>query len=204
MSTTPTTPAQEQVSAHYRALVAAHGAAPAGTQMSAEGQRFRFEKLMEVADLAGSTVLDLGCGTGAFYPFLRGRFPDVRYTGLDILPEMIDVARRTHAGARFVCHDVLAAGALPEAYDFVLASVLFNNARPDADDFMRAMLRAAFAATRRALAFNFISTHVNRVDAELAYHHPADVLRFCLDELGPRVALHHHYERCDVSVFCYR
>lgn len=194
---------QEQISAHYRALVAAHGGAPAGTQMSAEGQRFRFEKLLQIADLGGASVLDLGCGTGAFYPHLVARFPSIRYTGLDVLPEMAAAARRQHPGATFVAGDVLRDG-VPGPFDYVLLSAMFNNARTDAGDFMPAILRAAFAACTRGLGFNFISTHVNHRDEEMAYHDPVEVMRFCVTELSKKVALHHHYERCDVSVFVYR
>jgi SAM-dependent methyltransferase len=197
--------AQALISAHYRALVAAHGATPAGTQMSAEGQRFRFDKLMEVADLDGLEVLDLGCGTGAFYPRLAARFPGVRYTGVDILPEMVGVARQSWPAARFMAADILGDdGPADASADVVLASGIFNNARADSELFMRRMLSRAFALCRRALAFNFISTQVTRRDPGMDYHDPADVLRFCLDEMSPRVSLHHHYERCDVAVFVTR
>lgn len=197
--------AQSAISAHYRALVTTHGAAPEGTQMSAEGQRFRFEKLMEIGDLSGLEVLDLGCGTGAFYPFLAGRFPTMKYLGVDILPEMVSVAARTWPGARFRSCDPLAADdAELGRYDVALLSGIFNNARPDSDEFLRAIIRRAFRAARHAVGFNFISTVVNRRDPEMAYHDPAEILRFCIDELSPRVTLQHHYQRCDVSVFIYR
>jgi hypothetical protein len=38
----------------------------------------------------------------------------------------------------------------------------------------------------------------------MAYHDPAEVLRFSLDHLSPRIVLDHHYERCDVAMFVYR
>ena len=46
-----------------------------------------------------ATVLDLGCGTGHFYPDLRRRYPDARYLGLDLAQGMVEYARGRAAGA---------------------------------------------------------------------------------------------------------
>src|SRR6185503_1230336 len=77
---------------NYRRLLAVHGDGPAATQNSAEGQLFRFERIAQVADLRGRSVLDLGCGLGDLYPFLRKRFGALDYTGIDVVPEMVKKA----------------------------------------------------------------------------------------------------------------
>jgi len=47
---------------------------------------------------APTTVLDLGCGTGHFYPDLRRRYPAARYIGLDLAQGMVEYARGRHPG----------------------------------------------------------------------------------------------------------
>ena len=42
------------------------------------------------------SVLDVGCGNGAYVSRLREFFPDKFYTGIDISPELISVAKRRH------------------------------------------------------------------------------------------------------------
>ncbi len=43
---------------------------------------------------AGDTVVEMGCGTGANFPYLRGQVgPDGRVVGVDLTPGMLGVAR---------------------------------------------------------------------------------------------------------------
>jgi SAM-dependent methyltransferase len=194
---------KEMLIANYRGLFQKYGDAPEATQWTLDGQVFRFRKLMEIADLQNCRILDLGCGLGAFYPFLIERFGELDYTGIDIVPETIDYAARKYPRARFLCRDLFQDG-LGETFDYVLSSGVFNNAMPDADAFMKELLTVGFKYCRHGMGFNFISAHVNFTDPEMAYHDPADVLDFCIRTLTRKVIIHHHYERVDVAVFAYR
>jgi SAM-dependent methyltransferase len=44
------------------------------------------------------SVLDLGCGTGLGYELCRSANSDIRYTGLDVAPAMLDRLREKHPG----------------------------------------------------------------------------------------------------------
>lgn len=189
--------------ANYRDLFKVHGDGPDAVQMSAGGQVFRFSKLLEIGDLTGKSVLDVGCGLGAMYEHISTNIADVNYCGIDILQEFVDAASAKYPGARFFRHD-LAEAPLLERFDYVLVSALFNNTLPDADEYMARLLKAAFAQARTGLGFNFISDRVNFRDEAMAYHDAVQVLGFCLRELTTRLRLEHHYERCDVVVFAYR
>jgi trans-aconitate methyltransferase len=195
--------AKDLMIANYRGLFQKYGDAPEATQWTPEGQQFRLRKLMEIADLRNRRVLDLGCGLGALYPLLLERFGDVDYTGIDIVPEMVQYAARKFPRARFLCQD-LATDGIDGTFDYVLSSGVFNNAMPDCGGFMRELLMEGFKHCRLGMAFNFTSTHVNFTDAEMAYHDPAEILDFCIRNLTRKVVMHHHYERVDVAVFAYR
>lgn len=196
-------PSQKNVSEHYRSLLIGFGPTPAATQNSREGQMFRFNKLLEIADLNGKSVLDLGCGLGTFYPVLHAKYPQADYLGLDILPEMAQEAFRLNPGAKFSSRDVLTEG-LPGAFDYVFMSQLFNDPRDDADSFLEDMITTAFAGCKRGVGLNFISSYVNQPNPELAYHDPMKFLQFCIEKVSRKTVLQHHYERCDVSLFIYR
>jgi SAM-dependent methyltransferase len=193
----------EDLARHYRDRFIAHGDDPLAAQMSREGQRFRFLKLFEIADLSACSVLDLGSGLGDMYPYLRERFPTARYEGIDIVPEMVAHASAKYPEVRFRAVDLLSQ-TVPERYDYVLLSVVFNNAIADPTGFLERLVTRAFSLCTRGLGFNFLSTRVNFSEPSMAYHDPARVLDYCLESLSRKVVLHHHYERCDVAVFVYR
>lgn len=197
-----TVPTRDGLIGHYRNLFLRHGDGPGATQASREGQLFRFEQLFRIADLDGCSVLDVGCGIGDMYPMLLERFPRATYEGIEVVPEMAAFAAAKYPGVRFRTANLLRE-TLPERYDYVLLSGIFNNAVAEGS-FLEPLLAAAWGLARRGLGFNFISTHVNFTQPEMAYHDPAAVLDFCIRRLGPRVTLHHHYARCDVAVFVYR
>lgn len=187
---------------NYRELFFKHGEGPEVGQWSEEGQRFRFEKLSEISDLSDRKILDLGCGLGDLYPFLKHKYGRIEYTGIDIVPEIITRAQEIHSDARFFCRDVLTEG-IGEMFDFVVISGMFNNPIPDGSAFLRKMSALAFEHCEIGLAFNFISNHVNFRDKEMQYHDPVEIFGHCL-ELTTKVSIHHHYNRCDVAVFAYR
>ncbi len=188
---------------HYRGLFVEHGDHPLATQMSREGQVYRYRKLFEIADLDGASVLDIGCGLGEMYPALRERYPTARYEGIDLVPEMVAQAARKHPGVRFRAVDLLST-TIPERYDYVLLSGVFNNAMAEATGYLERLVDQSWSLTTKGLGFNFLPIHVNFSQPTMAYHDPARVLDFCVRRLSPRVRMDHHYERCDVAVFVSR
>jgi malonyl-CoA O-methyltransferase len=111
----------------------------------------RLLKHLDPIRIDPARVVDLGCGTGAFFEPLRERFPRAQLLGLDIARPMLEVAaRRTPwlrralglASPRLVCADAerlpLAAGSVP----FVFSNLALQWTRPE----------AVFAEVSRSLA----------------------------------------------------
>lgn len=181
---------------HYSELLATHGDSPEAVQYrGVASHEYRFQILAEVApDLRTSRVLDFGCGTARLLDFLKARHDFAgEYIGYDINPDMIAEARRKHPGVQFEVRDVLAQG-IPESFDYVLINGVFNNKITDNWGFMTAVLPVLFAKTRRALAFNAITTYVDYFDEGLFYVEPETVFRFCKEQLSPCVDLRHDYQ----------
>src|SRR5688572_270423 len=71
-----------------------------------ERRELRFAVLKAVGIESGMSVLDVGCGFGDFYRWLRDQGVNVRYTGVDINPALVEIAGRTHPDARFLVADL--------------------------------------------------------------------------------------------------
>jgi SAM-dependent methyltransferase len=73
----------------------------------------RLLERLETADWAGARrVLDLACGTGRIGAWLRGRCPGA-VDGVDITPEMLEVASRKGVYRTLAVADVTARGCRP-------------------------------------------------------------------------------------------
>src|SRR5262245_3662167 len=93
MRTTPF----DRIAGYYDRLVAKHGHDPRACDYGGpQSQQRKFEVLAEVTDLTDCAVLDVGCGFADWADFVRARFERVRYTGIDVSPEMVAAASELH------------------------------------------------------------------------------------------------------------
>ena len=184
---------QELIS-HYQSLLAEHGPCSKAVQWADDKtQRKRFEVLSEISESMES-VLDVGCGLGHYYTFLRNTGRECVYEGVDIVPEFIDIANQMMSGdisgnAVLIDTD----GDLPKGHDFGILSGAFNNAMDDNWGFMTSMLRKMYGAANKGIAFNALTSHVDYVDDGLFYVDPTRVIDFCKIELGGHPILRHDY-----------
>lgn len=186
--------ALRQLNEHYSSLINEHGDIPQAAQWrDRETQERRMEVLAEVGDLRAAKLLDFGCGTGHLLDFLRRRSGFCgEYVGYELSVEMIALATEKFPGVRFERRDVLSDG-LAEDFDYMLMSGVFNNRVDDNWGLLTAILGCLFARTRKAIAFNAMSTYVDRFDSDLFYVSPTKVFQFCKEQLSPCVVLRHDY-----------
>ena len=57
-----------------------------------ESQLSRFSILAQIANLNHCSVLDAGCGHADLSAYLRKIYPEVRYYGIEQIPEFLDIA----------------------------------------------------------------------------------------------------------------
>ncbi|MBT3292680.1 class I SAM-dependent methyltransferase [Candidatus Peregrinibacteria bacterium] len=74
----------------------------------------------------GSKVLDIGCGNGRLFPFLRDEF-NVSYTGMDNSKELIEIAKKRYPEASFEVADALALPYEDETFDFVTSFAVLHH-----------------------------------------------------------------------------
>jgi SAM-dependent methyltransferase len=130
------------------------------TKWFAPGDRDRrHDSILEViAGWRSRSLLEVGSGAGDFYARLRRRAPSVvAYTGVDLSPAMVALARRRFPGVDFRTSDVLRWPQTPVA-DVVTAVGVFALLvdRPEAHwKLMRALVRQMLALSRIGIVFDF-------------------------------------------------
>jgi SAM-dependent methyltransferase len=141
----------------YRVSLARYGANARGMRWASEaGQQERFRLIHEIGPWERRSVADVGSGCGDFLGYLRAAgWRGRRYRGFDIVPEMVEAARRKHPRGRFEVRDAVTEG-LDGTYDYVVASGTFNLLVGGHDAFFRRAVAAMYDACRVAVAFNVL------------------------------------------------
>ncbi|MCB9519722.1 MAG: class I SAM-dependent methyltransferase [Myxococcales bacterium] len=169
---------------------------------SARSQRWRFDMFARFNSVADASVLDVGCGVGDFYAYLRAEFPSATYDGVDISSAMIERARSLHPGANFSATDVLAAR--PERrWDFVVAFGVHNVQLPGAETLLWDLLTRQFELCDVAAHVSLLTDRFGGFGPTALPWDPAEVLRRAF-ALTPYVSLRHDYLPHDFSLTLYR
>ena len=73
-------------------------------------------------------MLDAGCGTAPMISVLSERFPNVNFTGIDLTPKMIEVAKSKNIpNATFVCGDCESLPFEKDSFDVIICSQSFHH-----------------------------------------------------------------------------
>ena len=204
----PTRPREllAEVAAYYSSKLAQHGQTPRGVDWNGEeGQILRFEQLCKVIDARDRFSLnDLGCGYGAIYDFLTGRYGRFAYVGIDISEPMIRAAgerHRTQPRARFVL-----ANAPDQVADYSVASGIFNVRLGRADAEWRAHVQDTLDALHEkstlGFSFNCLTSYADadRMREDLFYADPCAMFDLCKRRYARNVALLHDYDLYEFTI----
>jgi len=149
---------------------------------SPQSQRARFEALARHVELAGRSLLDIGCGLGDLLGFLRGRRIDVRYTGVDILDKMVAAARERHPDGLFVHADIFHPTPAadrpvfePASFDVTFCSGAFNLNLGNNEQFLPHAVAEMVRLARHAAVFNLLHHRTKSQDDTYFYFDPKKI-----------------------------
>jgi SAM-dependent methyltransferase len=197
--------ASDDQKGYYADLIARHGNAReiAGWGSQASQER-RFAVMACHWPLAGSRIIDVGCGRGDLLAYLKaqGQAPAF-YVGLDIMEDALSFGRANHPEAQFICGDLLDPHLKLPVADYAVSSGVFNLTGKDHAEWIGRMVGAMYAATSRGAAFNVVSTLAPEHKEGHYYAAPDAMLRMA-QAITPFVALLHDYAIHDMTLFLSR
>jgi SAM-dependent methyltransferase len=198
------------VADYYASRLAAFGANARGVDWNGrESHELRHRQFLRlIGDRPDASILDLGCGFGDFYRFLRDTGHRGPFIGYDVAPSMIAEAIRLHGQANDVRWKT---GAEPdEAADYAVASGVFN-VKGDVPStewsaYVERTIDTLARAGRGGFGFNVLSlsSDPERRRPDLYYADPVAMLARCLERYGRSVALLQDYGLYEFTILVRR
>lgn len=162
------------------------------------------------SSLEGSTVLDVGCGTGDFSEYLRERnISD--YTGLDLVELSIQLAQMKYPSEKFIIGDFLTTS-FPSRFDYVfcsgtLAAILDTNNYT----MMEAFITKMWKLCSKGVALNFLIQRTPRDHDDTLFLYDVEKVLSLTKKAVPDAKISHelhragdHDEFLQAHLFLYR
>lgn len=195
----------EKIRKDYQKNFEKHGVDPGSLQWHQKGAAHqRFRQMWAEIDFNSKSVLDVGCGFGEMAKFLKKRYEGVAYTGVEIVPEFIKVAKKHHPEYRFEVRDYFE-DPMPQKFDVVMASGVLNSNVENNMGYRKKAIKIMFEHAKKVCVFNMLGGHPQSETEEgsnVWYADSMDVLKYCLG-ITRRVILRHHYHPTDFTIFMY-
>ncbi|MGE3318205.1 MAG: trans-aconitate 2-methyltransferase [Candidatus Berkiella sp.] len=146
-------------------------------------------------DIFSSNILDVGCGLGHLIDYLKNHHFTGIYKGIDIVDQMVVLARKRHPTFHFETNDI--DSILENKHDYVLASGIFALTPPD---YVKELIPVLFARAIKGLAFNCLSSRSQEKEEGMYYQIPGDIFHFC-KKLTHKVKLREDYLSHDFTIY---
>lgn len=192
----------------FDAKLEKHGSTPQGVDLNGEkSQTIRFEQLIKIFNLNESdsfSVNDLGCGYGAFYDYIKDKFPNVTYNGYDISEAMINESKKRHV--QYPKARYWVASEPTEQADYGVESGIFNLHFGCDETKWQAHVEATLdvlnLTSQRGFAFNCLTSYsdADKMRDELYYPDPCKIFDYCKRKYSKNVALLHDYGLYDFTI----
>ena len=161
-------------------MIKLHGSDKA-TGFSPVRQAARFDVFLRAIrslDNQPGHILDIGCNVGDFFRHLKFLQEDdpgkpllFSYSGIDLNPQFIRIAKRRYTGAKFYCADALSVKGFELlkklSPNIVVASGIF--CYPERENFSKKLLVRLFGCAKSAVIVNFLSSEVTRKSNLIRY-----------------------------------
>lgn len=154
------------------------------------------------------SVLDLGCGCGHLYEYLRSnQLNNIQYTGIDLSKRFIDQCHIKYPAADFRHLDVLQSPGQLEIFDYIILNGLFTSrcamSFQQMWEFAKSLLSLAFHRARHGIAFNAMAKHVDWERDDL-FHLPLDTFAaFASGSLSRHFVIRNDYGLYEFSAYVY-
>jgi len=172
---------------------------------SVDSQKKRFRVLTEIGNLDNNSILDVGCGLGAYFDYIHEMHSNLLYTGIDINPNMIQEAQQRHSDIEFIHTNIIAdTHALSgRKFDYVFLSGALNLSADKHNSTVESIMKEMFLLANKGVAINFLSVFSDYLTPGEYYCNPIDILQLAFS-ITKKVTLRHDYMPHDFTIYLYK
>jgi len=169
---------------------------------SKKSQLKRFKIFLDIGNLNNKKVLDLGCGTGDFFEYLKKKKINFKYTGVEINKKMIKFLKKKNINvleqSLFNLKNIK-----NSSYDFVFLSGALNLPVNYQNNKIKDLIKNMYRISKEGIAINFLSTNATKINQNEFYLNPNQLLRF-ISQSFKYFILRHDYLEHDFTLFLFK
>jgi SAM-dependent methyltransferase len=159
----------------YNQRLAEHGYNPLSLGWTKRKHFLRYHALLNNWKFNGESILDFGCGFGDLYKYITANRLLLKYEGVDINQQLVEVGKREIPGINLRVGD-LAFDQRKNCYDYIVSSGVHNYKISDNWGFIQWTFDKFYNMARSGFAINFLSNRVEFEKTELYYADPVRIL----------------------------
>jgi cyclopropane fatty-acyl-phospholipid synthase-like methyltransferase len=199
----------DEVVDYYRDKLQRFGGSAQGMDWkNEETQQLRFQVISRYIDFSSNpSVLDVGCGNGEFYNYCKSHKLNLKYTGIDVVPEMVELTNERFRDKVAQVKKLTEMNA-DEQFDYVIASGTFNTKltadEKEYEKYFFENIDSMYSHSRRAAIFNCMTSHVDYRYDRLYYADVATLSAYAVKNLSRHFIIDHSYPLYELTMAIFR
>lgn len=170
---------------------------------SEKAAKLRYEQFMKDLDFEGKSILDVGCGFGDIIPFIQAKTETFTYTGYDLVPEFISIAKEKYQKYNFIVGDYFSHPS-KHFFDIIMSCGTLNSNMSNALEFRKRAIQTMFDHANEAVIFNMAgNTPAPESTKRILYADILGILEFCFT-LTSKVILRNNYHKKDFTIVMFK
>lgn len=151
-----------------------------------------------------ASILDIGCAQGDLYSFIKNRFKNISYAGIDCSEKMISRAKINHPEVQFICSDFAHYNQSPVEFVFAIGTFCFKSGEQQYE-FLLQQLKKCFDLCQRAVVLTLLceQAEVKFEESQLFYYDVVKVVEV-ISKITPHYTLNTASLACEMLITLFK
>jgi 2-polyprenyl-3-methyl-5-hydroxy-6-metoxy-1,4-benzoquinol methylase len=170
---------------------------------SKKSQMIRFYQLEKFCNIEKKTILDIGCGRGDFFKYLK-RKKIKSFTGIDMNKDFVNFCEKKYKSknVKFFNKNFLDLK-FKKKYDIVFMSGLLNLPFDNNFETLEKIIFKMFNLSKYCILFNFLSTQSNKIFVNQNYYDATKILKL-VEKISNNYLLNSNYLSHDKTFIVFK